>query len=239
LNPTTPTATNPPAPAAPVLGDERRYYDRYWANPDEAPPAHDPTTPTRKRMLRDALAGLPAGSRVWDVGCGAGEFTDYLRQLGHRPLGTDLSERAVAHAAKQFGADLFRAATPEEVAADMPGAFAAAWSSEVIEHVFDVYGFLTAIHRCLADGGLLVLTTPFHGLVKNLLIDLAGYANHYNPFGGHIRFFDRRNMTRALTHCGFTPQWWSGYGRPWPLYKSFFVVAKKTHAPAPLPPADG
>ena len=55
----------------------------------------------------------------------------------------------------------------------------------------------------------------------------------------HIRFFDRRSLGRCLRHCGFTPREWKGFGRPWPLYKSFFVTAEKTHEPQPRPPADG
>lgn len=133
---------------------------------------------------------------------------------------------------------MFRVGTPEQLAGDLAEHFDAVWCSEVIEHVFDVWGFLTSVHRILAESGRLVLTTPYHGLVKNLALSLRGYANHYNPFGGHIRFFCRRSLERCLRHCGFAVEQWRGYGRFWPLYRSFFVVARKATQPLPRPPAD-
>lgn len=221
------------------MDNERDYYERYWADPAAAPPSADPTTPQRKALLKQSLAALSADAKVLDLGCGTGEFSQFLASLGYRPLGLDLSERAIAAAKSRVPNLDFRAGTPEMFASEFAGRFAAIWSSEVIEHVFDVYGFLTAAHACLKPGGLIVLTTPYHGLIKNLLIDLGGYANHYQPFAGHIRFFDRRSLDRCLRHCGFTPRRWAGFGRPWPLYKSFFVTAEKTHEPQPRPPADG
>ena len=220
------------------MSDTQAYYERYWADPDTAPPAVDPTTPVRRAMLKEALRDLPPGSRVLDMGCGTGEFTQYLGELGMDATGIDLSERAIAVAGRRFKDRTFRAGPPEAFLAEWGGRFQAVWSSEVIEHVFDVYAFLAALNRLMAQGGRLVLTTPYHGLIKNLAISLAGYANHYDPFGGHIRFFDKRNLGRCLRHCGFTPRKWSAYGRTWPLYKSFFVVSEKTHDVGAMPAAD-
>ena len=214
------------------------YYERYWADPAAAPPADDPTTPERRRRLKAALADLPAGARVLDLGCGTGEFTECLAGLGYDATGIDLSGNAIAVARQRFPQRRFLQGLPEDHGAAFAGRFDAAWSTEVIEHVFDVYGFLAAAHRALVPGGRLVMTTPYHGLLKNWLIDLRGYATHYNPFGGHIRFFDRRSLDRCRRHCGFTPRRWDGFGRPWPLYKSFFVVAERTHEVSPPPPAD-
>lgn len=215
------------------------YYERYWADPMAAPPLNDPTTPVRKQMLRDALAGLPQGARVLDAGCGGGDFSEVINSFGYTATGTDLSESAIRFARNRFPKLDFAVGGPETLLPDHAGKFAAAWSSEVIEHVYDVYGFLCAVHECLAPGGILVLTTPYHGLIKNIVIDLFNYAKHYDPFAGHIRFFDKRSLDRVLRHCGFTPIKWMGYGRPWPLYKSFFVVASKTHKPSPPAAADG
>lgn len=220
------------------MENEQDYYERYWADPNAAPPATDPTTPQRKALLQKALAGLPTGAPVLDMGCGTGEFTQFMAGLGYRASGIDLSPSAIAAARQKHPGLDFHVGTMEERTGEWAGQFAAIWSSEVIEHVFDVWGFLSAAHAALAPAGRLILTTPYHGLIKNLLIDLGGYANHYKPMGGHVRFFDRRGLDTCLTHCGFTARHWTGYGRPWPLYKSFFVVAEKTHAVKERPPAD-
>jgi 2-polyprenyl-6-hydroxyphenyl methylase/3-demethylubiquinone-9 3-methyltransferase len=220
------------------MSDTRAYYERYWQDPDAAVPNYDPTTPARRAMLADALSDLPAGSRVLDMGCGTGEFTGHLAELGFRPVGVDLSEGAVRAATARFPNAEFHAGTPEQFVDRYAGQFQAVWSTEVIEHVFDLYGFFASVNRFLAPGGRLVLTTPYHGLIKNLLIDFRNYDHHYNPFGGHIRFFNKKSLTRCLIHCGFTPNRWAGIGRAWPLYRSFFVVATKTGQPLPPPPAD-
>lgn len=219
------------------MNETQQYYEQYWSDPSAAPPLQDPTTPARKRLLAEALQGL-GGRRVLDVGCGAGIFTEHLKELGYEPVGLDVSEKALRFAQQRVPGAEFHAGLIEDHIERFRGQFHAIWCSEVIEHVFDVYGLLTSMHKCLAPGGRLVLTTPYHGLLKNLLIDLRNYPGHYNPFGGHIRFFDRTSLRRCLEHCGFEVLWWRGIGRTWPLYRSFFMVAQKAGEPAPRPPAD-
>ena len=106
--------------------------------------------------------------------------------------------------------------------------FDAVWSTEVIEHVFDVHLHLREVHRVLRDGGLYVLTTPFHGRLKNILVSLLKFDRHFDPEGGHIRFFDRAGLNRCLLRAGLRPLAWRGIGRVWPLYRTWFVVARKT-----------
>ena len=214
------------------------YYEKYWEDPHSAPPSSDPTTAERKALLKRALREIPAGSAVLDAGCGVGEFTQFIHELGFRATGIDLSERAIAFAKRSYPERDFRIGVPEDFSAEFADRFGAIWSSEVIEHVFDVYGFLRALHHSLAPQGRLLLTTPYHGLLKNVLINLGNHHVHYKPFGGHIRFFNKRSLGYCLNYCGFTVRTWSAFGRMWPLYKSFFVVAERTHDPNPPPPAD-
>jgi 2-polyprenyl-3-methyl-5-hydroxy-6-metoxy-1,4-benzoquinol methylase len=221
------------------MNSTTEYYERYWADPHTAPPAGDPTTAERQALLKRALQRqVPPGGAVLDAGCGAGEFTDFIDRLGYKAVGTDLSEAAVGFARRRYPNSQFRVCTPEQVADELAGQFDAIWSSEVIEHIFDVYSFLVALNKVCKPGGHLILTTPYHGVAKGVMISMFGHAAHFNPFGGHIRFFDKSSLNACLAHCGFTATHWSGFGRFWPLYKSFFVVARKTGEPRPLPPAD-
>ena len=80
-----------------------------------------------------------------------------------------------------------------------------------------------------------MLTTPYHGLFKNLLIALFAFDGHYNPALSHIRFFSRRSLDASFRRAGFVPIGWRGLGRTWPIWKSVFVVARKV-APAGPPP---
>lgn len=208
-----------------------QYYENYWEDPESY---SDPTTPQRQRLLGRVLPRIAAGGLILDVGCGRGEFCDFFVKQGFRAEGTDLSHAAVKYAQEHYPAAVFHAALVEDMLPARAGVFDMVFSSEVIEHLFDVGTYLMAINHLLKDGGTLVLTTPYHGLAKNLTIDLLNYAGHYDPMGQHIRFFDTKSMRACLRTFGFEVDHWWGYGRPWPFWKSFFVVARKVSQAKPV-----
>jgi SAM-dependent methyltransferase len=201
------------------------YYEDYWERPEDYA---DPSTPARQALLRRFMASVPHGSRILDVGCGTGEFCEFFAREGLQAEGIDVSKAAIAYARRTFPGRLFHEGGVDTLLEHGRGCYDVVFSSEVIEHLFDVAGWLGSINELLTSSGHLVLTTPYHGLIKNLAIDLFGYSRHYDPLGQHIRFFDRRGLARCLELCGFEAVSWSGYGRPWPFWKSMFVVARKT-----------
>lgn len=206
------------------MATEREYYEEYWRNPDEY---HDPTTAARKELILQH-AGLEPGQRILDAGCGIGEFSEWFNsKLNLESIGIDYSQAAIDHAQKLHHGAMFEQATPADMVDKYEGYFDAVFSSEVIEHLFDVDGYLQSIHALLRPGGTLILTTPFHGLVKNLAITMFGFERHFDPRGQHIRFFTRRTLSHCLEDHGFHIRVITGYGRPRPLWKSFFVIAAK------------
>jgi SAM-dependent methyltransferase len=217
----------------------RQFYETYWRK-DYAPPLSDPTSAQRMVLLEATLRPLLAGSRgmsrhVLDAGCGDGAFLAFLRRLGVRVTGLELAESAAARARRRCpDADILTGSLEEPLPFEEE-AFDAVWCTEVLEHLFDVHGAMAELNRVLKPGGLLVLTTPHHGLVKNLLIALWAYDGHYNPDLSHIRFFTRRSLERCLARAGFDPLSWRGLGRTWPIWKSVFVVARKSRPPGPPP----
>jgi 2-polyprenyl-6-hydroxyphenyl methylase/3-demethylubiquinone-9 3-methyltransferase len=91
----------------------------------------------------------------------------------------------------------------------------------------DVRAALMEISRLVKDHGFFVLTTPYHGLCKNLAISLLRFEQHFDVLGPHIRFFTKQSLSACLTLAGFETLQWQGVGRTRPFYKSFFVVAQK------------
>ena len=211
----------------PMTDDIVDYYERYWEDPESY---NDATTPQRQALLSRHLADLPKGAAILDVGCGRGEFCAFFREMGLTPQGLDISEPVIEFARKEHPEIEFRAGEVQTVVDELAGSFDCVFSSEVIEHLFDVGKYLEAIHALLKPGGRFVLTTPYHGLIKNVMLDVFNYSGHYDPLGQHIRFFDRKGLDMCLREYGFEPQVWTGYGRPWPLWKSFFVVATRANS---------
>ncbi|MHC5054651.1 MAG: class I SAM-dependent methyltransferase [Planctomycetota bacterium] len=205
----------------------RDHYDAYWRG-DSPPPVSDPTSAERKRRLARVLSRLPAGGgRVLDLGCGNGDFAKFMRSLGLTSIGVDVSRVAVESAKDRDPEGHYLELSDDGSIPLEDASVDAVWSGEVLEHVFDVRAHLAQVGRVLRPGGLYVLSTPFHGRVKDVLISLFRFSRHFDPFSGHIRFFDRTSLRSCLEGAGLNPISWSGVGRFWPVYRSWFVVAAK------------
>jgi 2-polyprenyl-3-methyl-5-hydroxy-6-metoxy-1,4-benzoquinol methylase len=202
------------------------FYERYWQHPETAP-EQGQLVEQRKRMLRAALTNARPGAQVLDCGCGNGVFTAFLCELGFDAVGIDISGTAIGYARQEFPAIRFEVASLEEGLPFKNEEFDAVWCTEVLEHLFNVEAALTEINRVLCSSGKLVLTTPYHSLVKNLAISILTFDRHFDPEGAHIRFFTRRSLHLCLSRAGFVVERLTGVGRFWPVWMSHFVVARK------------
>jgi SAM-dependent methyltransferase len=217
----------------------KEFYEVYWQQ-DYAPPQSDPTTAERMVRLEANLRPLILGNRnggcrVLDAGCGDGAFLVFLRRLGVRVTGVEVAEAAASQARRRCPEADVRIASLEESLPFDDGSFDAVWLTDVLEYLFDVRGALAELNRVLKPTGLLIVTTPYHGLVKNLLIALAGFEGHYDPDRSPIRFFTPRSLDRCLRRAGFAPGPSETLGHVWPVWKSVFVAARKVGGPASSP----
>jgi 2-polyprenyl-3-methyl-5-hydroxy-6-metoxy-1,4-benzoquinol methylase len=209
------------------MSENKRYYECYWKQGTDVSDG-DVTTQQRKRSVLETLAFyLKPSDKVLDLGCGGGQFTQAISEAGYETSGADISERSLDLARKRFPGGHFFLLNPEGTIPSPDEIYAAVWCSEVIEHILDVNSFLLEIRRVLKPGGVLILTTPYHGFLKNLLIVLLKFDRHFDPEGPHIRFFDRKGLERCLGKNGFTPVSFQGIGRIWKMYRTSFVVSKK------------
>ncbi len=211
------------------------FYERYWSEPDNLTPEQDPTTPERQKLLLRALRPLKNGSRVLDAGCGSGYFSRVIADAGFKVTGMDISSRAVERAKTLHPGLDFLVHSVDERLSFADGAFGAVWLTEVLEHVFDIHACLSEVNRVLEPEGYLILTVPYHGLLKNIAIALCGFERHFNPLISHVRFFTKRSLCECLLQAGFSPVYFRGIGRCWPMYKSMYVVAKKCGSPRQQP----
>jgi 2-polyprenyl-6-hydroxyphenyl methylase/3-demethylubiquinone-9 3-methyltransferase len=216
------------------MSNSRDIYEKYWRAPSP-PPQGDPTTEMRKFLLTKSLARFsPPNEKknILGAGCGDGEFIDFFSGMGFGVSGIDVSPTAIEYAQKRNPGASLHAGALEEPLPYSSGDFDVVWCSEDLEHLFDVPKALSELNRVLKEGGLFLLTVPYHGPIKNLVIALRGFEKHYDVTGPHIRFFTRKSLAACLSSAGFEPVWWCGVGRVWPLNKSFFVASRKMSLPS-------
>lgn len=172
----------------------------------------------------------PPPARVLEIGCGNGAAARFLQQHGYTVIGIDTSESGIEIARKASPECRFEVASVYEPLEERLGRFDAVVSLEVIEHCPDSYDFMATVHSVLREEGVVVLSTPYHGLLKNLLIVIAGrFDDHFNPLwrGGHLKFFSLATLRRLLEETGFEPIHFVRAGRLAPLAKSMLVAARR------------
>lgn len=168
-----------------------------------------------------------------DLGCGNGFVTNELAKSGNKVSGIDLSESGIKIAQQAFPGIDFKCGNVEEdlVPATFPAdTFDAIVSTEVVEHVYQPRHFSRNAFRLLRPGGHLIVSTPYHGYLKNLVLALSGKMDtHFTALwdGGHIKFWSRATLSQLLTEQGFTAIRFIGVGRVPYIWKSMILVARK------------
>jgi 2-polyprenyl-6-hydroxyphenyl methylase/3-demethylubiquinone-9 3-methyltransferase len=112
----------------------------------------------------------------------------------------------------------------------MRGAFDAAVSLDVIEHLYLPRELAKKAMELLRPGGTLVLSTPYHGYLKNLALAVTGRLDkHFTALRdhGHIKFFSTSTLAALLAEAGFEEVAFSYRGRFPFLWKSMVVRATK------------
>jgi 2-polyprenyl-3-methyl-5-hydroxy-6-metoxy-1,4-benzoquinol methylase len=138
----------------------QQFYERYWQREYGSPADYDPTTSERKQKLKKIFERIPKESFILDAGCGNGEFSSFIAVQGYRSISIDIAEAAVRSAMQTYPRGHFHVASLDQGIPFSDNTFAAAWSSEVLEHLFDVHAVLSELNRVLQPNGLFILTVP-------------------------------------------------------------------------------
>lgn len=172
-------------------------------------------------------------SSICDLGCGNGHISGRLAALGYQVTGIDASKSGIQVARRIYPHANFIEAFIDRDLDDTIAQrnFDLVISSDVIEHLYRPSDLLEAAHSLLKPGGRVLIGTPYHGYLKNLLIAAAGKMDaHFSALhdGGHIKFFSVKTLSQLMRSHGFSDLSFSYYGRaPW-LWKNMICHARKS-----------
>jgi 2-polyprenyl-6-hydroxyphenyl methylase/3-demethylubiquinone-9 3-methyltransferase len=192
--------------------------------------AHSYLLPAVTKILERHFLATKTSRRVFDVGCGNGAVVAYLDAMGYSVTGVDPSTEGIEQARKEFPTLAIEQGSAYDDLRSRFGEFPAVISLEVVEHVYAPRIYAKTIHDLVEPGGIAVISTPYHGYLKNLTVAVFnGFDKHVSPLWdhGHIKFWSRRTLTQLLRESGFSSISFVRVGRVPPLAKSMIAVGRK------------
>jgi len=168
---------------------------------------------------------------VLDLGCGNGWFTSALDRCGFDVTGVDHNEGGVRMAEQHFPnlrfhqLDVMRPLWPS-----LARRFDAVVTVELIDHIPLPRKLIEAALTALKPGGLLVITSNFHGYSKNLALALTGrFDSRWAPLleDGRLKFFSRSTLTSLLSEFDLRDLHFETVGRI-PMFARTMLIAAKT-----------
>lgn len=200
-------------------------YNHYFDEGDDQ--SHDILLPAVKRML-----GTPAATdgRLFDLGCGNGSFGAQLASAGWQVSGVDPSVEGITAANARYpGLDLHFGSAYDDLPAKF-GQFDRVISLEVVEHVYAPREWAKSLFDLTRPGGIAIVSTPYHGYLKNLaIVLLGGFDRHMTALWdhGHIKFWSIETLSILLREAGFDAFEIERVGRIPALAKSMVFAARR------------
>lgn len=191
--------------------------------------SHGILLPVVTRLL-DSLNLPDENKRLFELGCGNGSVANVMSQRGWDITGVDPSDEGIKQARMAYPDLKLAMGSAYDDLASMYGQFPVVLSLEVVEHVYAPRDYARTVYELLEEGGVAVISTPYHGYWKNLAMALSGKMdNHFTALWdhGHIKFWSENTLTQLLQEAGFRSIRFERVGRISPLAKSMIAVAKK------------
>ena len=175
------------------------------------------------------LSGAGAHS-VLDLGCGNGWFSAGLHSCGFDVTGVDNSESGLRMATRRYPDIRFlRQDLMDELEPSLVGRFDAVIAIDTIDHLPLPRRLIQTALVALKPGGLLIVTSAYHGYVKNLLLALrGGFDEHLDPLRDHgrVKFFSRATLLALLAEFGLCEVRFQSVGR-FPLLARAMLVSAR------------
>jgi 2-polyprenyl-6-hydroxyphenyl methylase/3-demethylubiquinone-9 3-methyltransferase len=167
---------------------------------------------------------------VLDLGCGNGWFTSALDRCGFAVTGADKSEASLRMAQQHYpNLGFHQVDVMQPLDQDLAQRFDAVVAVNVIDHMPLPRKLVEAALVALKPGGLLIITSNFHGYSKNLALALVGrFDSRWDPLldHGQVKFFSRTTLTALLLEFELQDLHFETAGRIPMFARSMLVSAK-------------
>lgn len=171
--------------------------------------------------------------RLLDIGSGNGYLCGVLKNEGYDVVGIEYDTNGYKISSKTYPNihfyNLGVEANPIKVL-ETEDKFDAVISTEVIAHLYSPHLLPIFSKAILKTDGLLIVSTPYHGYIKNLALSLLDHWDlHHSPLwhGGVIKFWSKKTIAKLLYENGFELIQFYGVGRLPFLWMSMILVARK------------
>lgn len=182
------------------------------------------------KPLVELISKYSDQKNIFEIGCGNGSTADLLTKKGYKVTGIDPSSKGI-EVANKFHPDInLNVGDSYDDLTARYGKYPIVISLEVIEHCLYPRKYANTFCDLIADGGIGIISTPYHGYLKNLLLAITGKMDlHYGALwdGGHIKFFSTKTLTELLEETGFKFIKIYRVGRIPILAKSMIAIVKK------------
>ena len=174
--------------------------------------------------------GESARTSIFELGCGNGAAAEILRRHGYEVVGVDPSTSGITEAHRAYpNLQLFVGSAYDDLAARF-GRFRVVLSLEVVEHVYYPRKFAATLFSLVRPGGLAIVSTPYHGYLKNVGMALTGKLDsHFTALWdeGHIKFWSIPTLKELLIEAGFSQISFRRVGRIPVFAKSMIALARR------------
>jgi len=194
---------------------------------------HGEEEPCTNQFLKDPILNLLKSvgtKRVLDIGCGNGTLDKYLIEGGIEIVGVEPGDDGIKNARKLLpGTIFFQLGVYDDPLRITEDGFDAVLSTEVIEHLYQPRKLIEFAKAKLKPGGYLLLTTPYHGYIKNMMLSVFNkWDYHHAPWwdGGHIKFWSKASLTALVEEQDFKVVKFVGIGRAPYLWRHMALLCQ-------------
>jgi len=184
------------------MNSSKDYYNSYWETGSHGGVIQGYYS-NLLRWLNRELQQTQTYETILEAGCGAAAFTPHLARRTNNMRACDISAGQIKKNSETFKnihfftQDLGTPLACENNSVDV------IWCSEVLEHLFNPAFAVGEFYRVLKPKGKLLVTVPYHGCLKNTLIALFKWDEHFSPDNPHIRFFTKKTISRVVNTAGY------------------------------------